>query len=322
MVRPISFEETKPFILEIHYAKRMPSLTFKFGLFKKDGVGLKTTQLDLFSEESLVGMVSYGSPPSPSLCKGVCGSEFKDQVLELNRLVVNDNLDKNALSYFVSSSIKKLPKPKIIVSFSDNNMFHNGYIYQATNFIYTGQTANDSMYIDKEEKEFHFRNLGHYQKNNRLNVSLIKRRLNEDKIDKIEIANYLRKHKGVWTAKKLDKVFGYKDTAAHWFRTDNGFSFASIDDWKRLKELLSLDNSLDDVMLSYEWVADVREIIKKLELKKIDILPKNRYIFISANKKEKNKIIASLKYKGIEYPKGNNKRYNTDFKPTIQTELF
>lgn len=310
-VKSIKKELCKEWLLYKHYAKRIPSISYSFGLYCKE--------IDF---ENLVGVMTFGMPPSSTLAESICGKNYKDIVLELNRLVVNDNLEKNALSYFVSSSIKKLPKPKIIVSFSDNNMYHNGYIYQATNFIYTGQTANESMYIDKEGKEFHFRNLGHYQKNNRLNVSLIKRRLNEDKIDKIEIANYLRKHKGDWTAKKLDKIFGYKDTAAHWFRTDNGFSFASIDDWKRLKKLLSLDNSLDDVMLSYEWVADVREIIKKLELKKIDILPKNRYIFISANKKEKTKIISYLKYKELEYPKGENKRYNADYKPTIQTELF
>ena len=55
-------------------------------------------------------------------------------------------------------------------------MNHSGYIYQATNFIYTGQSSNVFQLIDKEGKEFHFRNIGHYQKNNKLKVSLVKRR--------------------------------------------------------------------------------------------------------------------------------------------------
>tara|TARA_R110002051_G_scaffold280089_2_gene341659 strand:+ start:1106 stop:2050 length:945 start_codon:yes stop_codon:yes gene_type:complete len=306
-VKSIKKELCKEWLLFKHYAKRIPSISFSFGLFKNN---------------FLVGVLTFGMPPSSTLAASICGEKYKKLVLELNRLVVNDGLDKNALSYFVSNSISKLPKPKIIVSFSDNNMNHNGYIYQATNFIYTGKTLNDSMYIDKDGKEFHFRNLGHYQQNNKLNVSLIKRRLNEDKINKVEIANYLKKNKGDWTAKKLDKIFGYKDTAAHWFRTDGGFSFANIDDWKRLKELLKLENKYDDIMLEFEWVADVREIIKKLELKKIEILPKNRYVFITANKKDKRNIIDKLKYKKLVYPKGNNKRYDASYRPTIQNELF
>ena len=306
-IKSIKKELCKEWLLHKHYAKRVPSISFSFGLFKYN---------------ILVGVITFGMPPSSTLASSICGEKYKSIVLELNRLVINDNLDKNALSYFVSTSISKIPKPRIIVSFSDNNMSHNGYIYQATNFIYTGKTLNDSMYIDKDGKEFHFRNLGHYQKNNRLNVPLIKRRLNEDKIDKIEIANYLRNNKGEWTAKKLDKIFGYKDTAAHWFRTDSGFSFANINDWKRLKEIFNLDDKYDDVMLSFEWVADVKEIIKKLELKKVQILPKNRYVFISAHKKEKKEILSNINLPPLSYPKGINKRYDTSYKPLIQKELF
>ena len=34
-----------------------------------------------------------------------------------------------------------LPKPLIVVSYADTSMNHVGYIYQATNFIYTGLSA-------------------------------------------------------------------------------------------------------------------------------------------------------------------------------------
>ncbi len=306
-VESIQKDLCKEWLLRKHYAKRIPSICYSFGLFKTN---------------ILVGVLTFGMPPSSTLAYSICGEEFKNIVIELNRLVVNDGLDKNCLSYFVSNSIKQLPKPKIVVSFSDTNMSHNGYIYQATNFIFTGKTSNDSMYIDKDGKEFHFRNLGHYQKNNRLNVSLIKRRLEEDKIDKIEIANYLRENKKNWTAKKLDEIFGYKDTAAHWFRTDAGFSFVSVDDWVKLKEILNLDERYDKAMLNYEWVADVKEIIKKLQLKKVKILPKNRYVYISANKKDKKNILHKLNYKKLEYPKEVNKRYDASYKPLIQNKLF
>ena len=160
-VESIKKDLCKEWLLHKHYAKRIPSICYSFGLFKTN---------------TLVGVLTFGMPPSSTLDRSICGEEFKNTVIELNRLVVNDGLDKNCFSYFVSNSINQLPKPKIIVSFSDTNMWHNGYIYQATNFIYTGKTSNTSMYVDKDGKEFHFRNLGHYQKNNRLNVSFIKRR--------------------------------------------------------------------------------------------------------------------------------------------------
>ena len=306
-VKSIKKELCKEWLLYKHYAKRIPNIMYSFGLFYKN---------------ILVGVITFGMPPSSTLAESIAGKEYSNLVIELNRLIVNDGLEKNALSYFVANSINKLPNNKIIVSFSDNNMNHTGYIYQATNFLYTGKTTNDSMYIDKDGNEFHFRNIGHYQKNNRLNVKLIKRRLDEDKINKVEIANYLREHKGEWTAKQLDIEFGYKDTAAHWFRTDKGFSFPNIDDWIRLKELLSLDNKYDAVMMSYEWVADVKEIIKKLELTKINILPKNRYIYIKANRSLKKQIINNFKYKSLPYPKGENTNYDTSYKTTTQTELF
>ena len=72
----ISYNSTKPYIMGIHYAKRMPSISYAFGLFKN---------------EILVGVVTYGSPPSQSLCKGIAGDKHKKKVIELNRLVLKNN---------------------------------------------------------------------------------------------------------------------------------------------------------------------------------------------------------------------------------------
>lgn len=306
-VKSIDSYLCKDWLLNKHYAKRICSISYSFGLF---------------NENVLIGVCTFGMPASPTLCESICGKNYKDIVLELNRLIVNNNLEKNVLSYFVSSCLNMLPKPKIIVSFSDLNMNHNGYIYQACNFIYTGLSSNTKKLIDKNGDEFHFRNIGHYQKKNKINVSMIKRRLNENKINKIEIANYLKEYKGNYKYKELDKIFNYKDTCSHWFRTDNGFSFPNVDDWLKLKSILNFNDKFDKQMLDYEMIADYNEIIKKLELKKIEILPKNRYIYIIASKKNKINILKNLKYPILEYPKKENKRYDTSYKPIIQTELF
>jgi hypothetical protein len=124
IILPIKSEETYPWLLQKHYAKRIPQIMYAFGLYE---------------ESTLVGVVTYGIPASPSLCMGICGKEWSDKVLELNRLCLQDNT-KNQSSFLVSNSIKLLPKPTIVVSYADQAQGHVGYVYQATNFLYTGST--------------------------------------------------------------------------------------------------------------------------------------------------------------------------------------
>jgi len=119
-------KETYQWLLEKHYAKRIPQIMHAFGLYV-DG--------------ALKGVVTYGIPASPALCMGICGKEYSDKVLELNRLCLMEN-NKNESSFLVSNSIKLLPKPTIVVSYADTSQGHVGYVYQATNFLYTGLSAN------------------------------------------------------------------------------------------------------------------------------------------------------------------------------------
>jgi hypothetical protein len=113
-------------------AKRIPSISYAFGLY---------------SEIGLVGICTYGSP-----CKlmndGFCifNGDLSVPTLELNRLVVNDYLEKNVLSYFVSQTLSLLPCPLCAVSYADIGEGHHGYIYQATNWLYTGVTEQTGGY--------------------------------------------------------------------------------------------------------------------------------------------------------------------------------
>jgi hypothetical protein len=101
----------------------MPSIQKSFGMFR-DG--------------ELIGVCTYGIPPSHTLLKGVCGEEFKKHVIELNRLVLKYN-KKNEASQLVGQTLKMLGN-KIVVSYADGAQNHLGIVYQATNFLYTGQT--------------------------------------------------------------------------------------------------------------------------------------------------------------------------------------
>lgn len=138
-VLPIKNEETAPWLLKKHYAKRMPQIMYAFGLYEN---------------ESLIGVMTYGIPASPSLCMGICGKEYSDKVLELNRICLENN-EKNQASYFVAKTLQLLPKPTIVVSYADTAQGHVGYVYQASNFIYTGLSANRVDWTIKGQEHKH-----------------------------------------------------------------------------------------------------------------------------------------------------------------------
>ena len=132
-VQSIKAVETYDWLLHKHYAKRIPSISYAFGLF---------------TDAALEGICTFGSPPSGALCVGVCGMEYKRLVIELNRLCINKQNNTNILSYFVGKCLRLLPKPKIVVSYADSSQGHHGYIYQATNWIYTGLSAKRTERYD------------------------------------------------------------------------------------------------------------------------------------------------------------------------------
>lgn len=73
---------------------------------------------------------------------------------------------------------------------------------------------------------------------------------------KKEIINYIKdkKKERKISSKEIDQLFGYKDTAGHWFRTDRGGSLPKPEDWKKLKEILNLDSRYDKVMTEQHYV--------------------------------------------------------------------
>lgn len=124
-VRAIQSYEAHHLCLTVHYAKRIPSISYAFGLFEDD---------------ALVGVVTYGTPPSSTLCQGICGKAWQYQVLELNRLILRHN-KPNEASRLVAASLHLLPHPSIVVSFADTGQGHEGIVYQAANFFYTGLSS-------------------------------------------------------------------------------------------------------------------------------------------------------------------------------------
>ena len=110
-----------------HYLHRKAPCSYAYGLFEKE-------------TDKIVGVVLYGVPASRSLQKGICGEDYANQVGELTRLWVEDGTPKNVESFLIGNTIK-LQGFKILVSFAECRQGHVGYVYQATNWLYTGLSA-------------------------------------------------------------------------------------------------------------------------------------------------------------------------------------
>ena len=212
----IEKKETYEWFKKKHYAKRIPQLVSCFGLYDTNNL--------------LQGVLSYGIPASPSLVKGAFKGKYQDDFYELNRLCVNNNLGKNVLSFFVSQSIKLLQKPKVLVSYADTSQGHTGYIYQATNWIYTG--------LSDKRTEWRMRGNNKHSKTICEQYTLEERQKDKDKFYIIERP---RKH---------------------------------------------------------------------------------RYFYLLGNKKEKKDMKNNLVYDILPNPKGDNKRYDCSYNPSIQRILF
>jgi hypothetical protein len=137
-VLPINSFEVEPWLLRKHYAKRMCPISYAFGLY---------------DQEKLIGIVTYGIPSSSSLRMGICGFDYIENVMELNRLCCENQ--PNMASMLVGRSLQMLPKPLIVVSYADTKQGHVGYVYQATNFIYTGLSAKRTDWKIKGMEHLH-----------------------------------------------------------------------------------------------------------------------------------------------------------------------
>ena len=146
---------------------------------------------------------------------------------------IKDNYTVKSIENYIM-----LPKPLSLISYADEGKNHHGYIYQATNWIYTGLGGGVDFYINEDNREIHSRIMSDYRKK-------------------------------------------YPD--------------------------MSRD-----------------EIAEMLKWRKVKGTFKHRYFYFIGNKIEKRKWTKSLldKYKKCDYPKGDNIRYDSSYKPLIQTELF
>jgi hypothetical protein len=177
-VKAMPAKEAEPWLLQKHYARRMCPISYAYGAYR-DG--------------ELIGVVTYGTPLSSTLRDGIAGHEWSSCVLELNRLCCNS--EKNLASILVGRSLAMLPKPSIVVSYADTSQGHIGYIYQATNFIYTGLSAKfkDPYVVGMEHK--HHTTIGDMGRGHPSRVEYLRKTYG---IDNVYYKDRPRKHRYVY----------------------------------------------------------------------------------------------------------------------------
>jgi len=128
----------------LHYAKTIPSVQVAFACYEDD---------------DFVGVVCFGGGANNNLSKKY--GLVQGQLMELVRVALGKH--EAPTSKFVALSIrllkKRKPLVKLLVSYADTKQGHKGIIYQATNWLYMGQSFAESA-IDPETGEIkHTRSL-------------------------------------------------------------------------------------------------------------------------------------------------------------------
>ena len=128
-VFPIKCSLAKPIIVNNNYSHRWTACRYAFGIYY---------------DNLLRGCIVYGVPVGRLTIKSICKTYplNTNNTLELTRLWIEDGLGKNIESFSIAQSFKILKKNgiKVIISYSDPEQGHLGIIYQASNFLYQGDT--------------------------------------------------------------------------------------------------------------------------------------------------------------------------------------
>lgn len=140
-IKLISKDVAKELIEKNHYSHKFSSTRYALGVYYT-----KTDDNSFFSGdvEFLIGCITYGYPVGRLASSSISDLISENEVLELTRLYIEDGYGSNIESYVIGLSfdwIKKNDKNiKVLISYADPQVGHLGKIYQATNWLYQGDS--------------------------------------------------------------------------------------------------------------------------------------------------------------------------------------
>ena len=132
--------EVLALIVKLHYSKGGPrTACLSSGLLTPEG--------------KLVGGTLW-LPPPPGAAKWAVKHTECDypKVITLSRMVIEEDVGKNAASLMLGSNVKTLRADgyQVAVTYADRLEGHTGGVYQASNWVYVGETATRPRWVDPE----------------------------------------------------------------------------------------------------------------------------------------------------------------------------
>ena len=131
-VRPIKSDIAKKVLTENHYLRSIPGGT--------------QIPLGAFIEGRLLGVLTFGVGPTNAY--RLVDSAARTDCVTLTRLWLSDELPKNSESRVIGIALRSLAKAttlKFVLTYADPSAKHMGTIYQASNWIYIGESQPMSL---------------------------------------------------------------------------------------------------------------------------------------------------------------------------------
>lgn len=132
----VSQRDMEEFSARYHYTGLPGNASWRWGLWH--GV-------------TLYGVVAYNLP-TMTLCESIFGKEHWSHVWHMSRLALAEIAPHNSESRLIGGSLRAIEKeyPHVwgVLTYAAQDAGHIGYVYQATNAIYTGTGGQAYFYID------------------------------------------------------------------------------------------------------------------------------------------------------------------------------
>lgn len=160
--------------------------------------------------------------------------ELRERVIIIGNRIGVENLYPQATHYFNYKNYSKRKELPSSPTVEETIGFLADERLRDYSFKINGRTINDHIASEKVADKFWKRKYP---------------------INQFDICDYLKywRNKSGWTTAKVDKHFGYKYTAGHWFRKDNGSgSIPKPEDWWELKKILGFDDKYDKEVTTLE----------------------------------------------------------------------
>lgn len=101
----------------------------------------------------LHGVIAYNLPTREA-CAAVFGPEQLHRVWHMGRLAMSEDSPPNSESRLIGGSLRAIhqTRPDIwaVLTYADTTAGHLGYVYQATNALYTGTGGSTRYFLDRQ----------------------------------------------------------------------------------------------------------------------------------------------------------------------------